>query len=68
MVGFSGGCDRVVLLVKVTLEERHLVKNWYGEKMCSVGIQVNRFLCVSVFSIVRYRRRYVVHEIHRTLR
>ena len=80
MDGFSGGGgggDKVGLLVKVALEERqvagggfhcNLVKNWSGEKMCLVGIQVDRSLVVSVFSIGCYRRRYLVHEITRTLR
>ena len=44
MAGFSGGYDRVVLLVKLALEERQVVKNWSGEKMCLVGIQVDRSL------------------------
>ena len=77
MDGFSGVCDKVVLLVKVAIEERqvagvgfhcNLVKNWSGEKMCLVGIRVDRFLVVSVFSIGCSRRRYLVHEIPRTLR
>ena len=68
MTGFSGVCDRVVLLVELALEERQVVKNWYGEKMYLVGIQVDRFLGVSVFSIVCSRRRYLVHEIPRMLR
>ena len=45
-----------------------LVKNWSGEKMCLVGIRVDRSLGVSVFSIGCSRRRYLVHEIPRTLR
>ena len=70
MVGFSGVCDKVVLLVKVAIEERqvagggfhcNLVKNWSGEKMFLVGIQVDCSLDVSVFSIVCSRRRYLVH-------
>ena len=77
VAGLSGGCDKVVLLVKVALEERqvagggfhcNLVKNWYGEKMCLVWIWVDRSLGVSVFSIGCSRRRYLVHEILRTLR
>ena len=68
VVGFSMGCDRVVLLVKLDLKERRVVKNWSGEKMCLVGIQVDRFLGVSVFSIVFSGRRYLVHDIPRTLR
>ena len=63
-----GGGDRVVLLVKVDLEERQVVKNWSGKNMCLVGIQVDHFLGVSVFSIVCSRRRYLVHEIPWTLR
>ena len=56
MAGFSGVCDKVVLLVKVALEERkvawsgfhfNLVNNWSGENMCLVGIQVDRFLGIS---------------------
>ena len=66
-----------LLLVKVALEERQVagggfhcnsVKNWSGEKMCLVGIRLDRSLGVSVFSIVCSRRRYLVHEIPRTLR
>ena len=77
MAGFSGGGDNVVLLVNVSLEERQVeeggfhcnsVKNWYGENMCLVGIRVDCSLVVSVFSIVCFRRRYLVHEIPRTLR
>ena len=68
MTGFSGVCDRVVLLVELALEERQVVKNWSGENMCLVGIQVDRFLGVSVLSIVCSRRRYLVHEITRMLR
>ena len=52
VTGFLGGCDRVVLLVELALEERQVVKNWSGEKMFLVRIQVDRFLDVSVFSIV----------------
>ena len=63
MSGFSGGYDRVVLLVELDIEERQVVKNWSGEKMCLVGIQVDHFLGVSVFSIVCSKRRYLVHEI-----
>ena len=58
----------MVLLVELALEERQVVKNWSGEKMCLVGIQVDRFLGVSVFSIVSSKRRYLVHEIPRMLR
>ena len=77
MAGFSGVCDKVVLLVKVALEERQVegggfycnsVKNWSEENMGLVGIQVDRSLGVSVFSIGCSRRRYLVHEIPRTLR
>ena len=77
MAGFSGVCDKLVLLVKVALEERQVagggfycnsVKNWSGEKMCLVIISVDRYLGVSVFSIDCSRRRYLVHEIPRTLR
>ena len=60
VTGFLGGCDRVVLLVELALEERQVVKNWSGEKMFLVGIQVDRFLDVSVFSKVCSRRRYLV--------
>ena len=49
VTGFSGVCDKVVLLVELALEERQVVKNWSGEKMCLVGIQVDPFLVVSVF-------------------
>ena len=66
--GFSGVCDKVVLLVKMALKERQVMNNWSGEKMCLVGIQVDRSLGVSVFSIGCSRRRYLVHEIPRTLR
>ena len=58
----------MVLLVELALKERQVVKNWSGEKMCLVGIQVDFFLGVSVFSIVCSRRRYLVHEIPRTIR
>ena len=77
MAGFSGVCDKVVFLVKVALKESqvagggfhcNLVKNWSGGNMCLVGIQVDRSLGVSVFSIGCSRRRYLVHEIPRTLR
>ena len=68
MAGFSGVCDRVVLLAKLALKERQVVKNWYGGNMCFVGIHVDQFLGVSVFSIVCSRRRYLVHEIPRMLR
>ena len=77
MDGFSGVRDKVVLLVKVDLEERqvagggfhcNLVKNWSGERMCLVGIRVYHSLGVSVFSIGCSRRRYLVHEIPRALR
>ena len=68
MAGFSGGCDRAVLLVKVDLEERQVVNNWSGEKMCLMGIQVDHSLGVSVFSIVCPKKRYLVHKIPRTLR
>ena len=39
----------MVLLVKVALEERQAVKNWSGENMCLVGVQVDLSLGVSVF-------------------
>ena len=77
LAGFLGGCDKVVFLVKVDLEERQVagcgfhcnsVKNWSGENMCLVGIRVDRSLGVSVFSIGCFRRSYLVHEIPRTLR
>ena len=64
-------------MVKVALEERqvavggflcNLVKNWSGEKMCLVGIRVDCSLGVSVSSIGCSGRRYLVHEIPRTLR
>ena len=70
------GCDKVVLLVKVALEESqvagggfhyNLLKNWSGEKMCLVGIWVDCSLGVSVFSIGCSRRRYLAHETPRTL-
>ena len=61
MASFSGVCDRVVFLVKVALEERQVVKNWSVENIFLVGIQVDRSLGVSVFSIVCSRRRYLVH-------
>ena len=51
--------------MELALEERQVVKNWSGEKMFLVGIQVDRFLDVSVFSIVCSRRRYLVHGIPR---
>ena len=57
----------MVLLVELALEERQAVKNWSGEKMFLLGIQVDRFLDVSVFSIVVSRRRYLVHGIPRML-
>ena len=72
-----GGCDKVVLLVKVALEERqvagggfhcNLVNNWSGENMFLLGILVDPSLGVSVFSIGCSRRGYIVHEIPRTLR
>ena len=68
LLASRGGGDRVVLLVEFALEESQVVKNWSGEKMFLVGIKVDRFLDVSVFSIVCSRRRYLVHEIPRTLR
>ena len=68
MTGLSGGGDRVVLLVELALEERQVVKNWSGENMCLVGIQVDPFLDVSVFSIVCSIRRYLVHGMPRMLR
>ena len=46
-----GGGDRTMLLVKVDIEERQVVKHWSWEKMCLVGIQVDRSMGVSVFSI-----------------
>ena len=67
----------MVLLVKVSLEERHVagvgfhcnsVNNWSGEKVCLVGIQVDCSLGVSVLSIGCSRRRYIVHEIPNTIR
>ena len=72
-----GGGDKVVLLVKVYLEEMqvawggfhcNLVKDWSRENMCLVGIQVDRSLGVSVFSIGCSRKRYLVHEFPMTLR
>ena len=51
----------MVLLVELALEERQVVNNWSGENMCLVGIQVDHFLGVPVFSIVCSRRRYLVH-------
>ena len=57
----------VVLLVDLALKERQVVKNWSGEKMCLVGIQVDHFLDVSVFSIVCSRRSYLVNGIPRML-
>ena len=68
MDGFSGVCDKVVLLVKVALGESQIVKNWSGENMCLVGIQVDFSLVVSVFSTGCFRSRYLVHEIPRMLR
>ena len=77
LLGSSGVCDKLVFLVKVALEERQVagggfhcnsVKNWSGEKMCLVSISVDRSLGVSVFSTGCSRRRYLVHEIPRTLR
>ena len=77
MSGFSRGFDKVVLPVKVDLKERQVVgggfhcnsvNNWSGENMCLVGIQVDRSLGVSVFSIGCSRRRHLMHEITRTLR
>ena len=68
VAGFLGGGDRVVLLVKVDLEERQVMKNWSGGNMCLVGIQVDHSLGFSVFSIVCFRRRNILHEIPRTLR
>ena len=57
----------MVLLVELAIKERQVVKNWSGEKRCLVGIQVDRFLDVSVFSIVCSIRRYIVHGILRML-
>ena len=44
MTDFTGGCDRVVLLVELDLKERQVVKNWSGKKMCLLGIPCTRYL------------------------
>ena len=70
--GVGSGEGEVVLgcfVKKLTLKERQVaggdfrcnsVKNWYGEKMCLVGIQVDRSLGVSVFSRGYSRRRHLM--------
>ena len=72
MSGLLGGCDNVMLPVKVALEERQVVgggfhcnsvKNWSGEKMCLVGIWLDLSLGVSVFSIGCFIRRHLMHKI-----
>ena len=77
VVPVKGGVVLGCFVETLTLKERqvaggdfrcNLVKNWSGENMCLVGIRVDRSLGVSVFSIGCSRRRYLVHEIPRTLR
>ena len=61
MTGFSGVCDRMVLLVKLALEERQVVKNWSGEKMCVGGDSGGSFpACFSVLNSVFQKEVYSV--------